>query len=183
MRRGGVEAWRRLREGVGEVEATGVTLVGVFRQRSREDAVEVREMGFAIRYPRGRRTQVVTDHDSTIGVLEGRRAGQQVKSCGSQRILIRPAVERLAAELLGGHIADGSHRDVVVGEVADVIDPASDAEVGQEHPSPPPIGGGHEDVLGLDVTMEQPLLMRGVERIGHRRHDLRDIVFGHAARI
>jgi hypothetical protein len=53
-----------------------------------------------------------------------------VKGRGSQRILIRSAVERLAQELLGGHVTDSSHGDVGVSEVADVIDSASDAEVG-----------------------------------------------------
>ena len=40
---------------------------------------------------------------------------------------------------------------------------------------------GHEDVLGLDVTMEQTALMTEVERIGHRCHDFRDVLFWHAA--
>ena len=66
-----------------------------------------------------------------FGVLKRWRAGQQVKGRGGQRILIRSAVKRLAQELLGGHVTDGSHGDVVVSEVADVINSASDAEVGQ----------------------------------------------------
>ena len=126
---------------------------------------------------------MVADDDSAVGVVKGRRTRQQVKSRGSQRILIRSAIERLAAELLGGHIADGSYRDVVIGEIGDVVDPAGDAEVGQEHSSPTPIGSGHKYVLGLDVTMEQTVLMGEVERIGHRCHDFGDILFGHSARV
>jgi hypothetical protein len=42
------------------------------------------------------------------------------------------------------------------------------------------IGGGDEDVLGFDVTMEQLALMTEVERIGHRRHDLPDVLLRHA---
>jgi hypothetical protein len=53
-----------------------------------------------------------------------------VKGRGSQRILIRSAVKRLAQKLLGGHVTDGSYGDVGLSEVADVIDSASDAEVG-----------------------------------------------------
>ena len=127
--------------------------------------------------------QMVADDDGAIRVLKRWRAGQQVKGRGSQRILIRAAVERLAQELLGGHVVDRSHRDVVVGEVADVVDPASDAEVGRRHPPPMAIGRGHEDVLRLDVAMEQTTLMTEVERIGHRRHDLHDVLFRHAAAV
>jgi hypothetical protein len=53
MRLSSAAAWTRLREGLGKVEAAGVSVVGVFGQRSREDAVEVREIGSAVRYPRG----------------------------------------------------------------------------------------------------------------------------------
>ena len=106
-----------------------------------------------------------------------------MKGRGSQRILIRSAVKRPAQQLLGGDVTDGSHGDVVVSEVADVIDSASDAEVGQQHPAPVAIGRGHEDVLRLDVTMEQTAIMTEVERIGHRCHDLRDVLFRHAARV
>jgi len=106
-----------------------------------------------------------------------------VKGCGSQGILIRRAVELLAQELLGSYVTDSSHGDVGVSEVADVINSASDAEVGQKHPAPVAIGCGHEDVLRLDVTMEQTALMTEVERICHRCHDFRNILFWHAARV
>src|ERR1700754_1387081 len=106
-----------------------------------------------------------------------------MKGRGSQRILIRPAVKRLAQELLGSHVTDSSHGDAVVSEVADVINSASDAEVGQKHPAPVAIRCGHEDVLRLDVTMEQTALMTEVERIRHRCHDFRDILFWHAGRV
>jgi len=66
------------------------------------------------------------------------------------------------------------------GEVADVIDSASNAEVGQQHPAPTAIRCGHEDVLRLDVTMKQKALMAEVERIGHRCHDFRDVMFWHS---
>src|ERR1700751_5221769 len=45
------------------------------------------------------------------------------------------------------------------------------------------IGRGHQDVLGLDVTMEQTAIMTEVERIGHSRHDFPDGLFWHAARV
>ena len=104
-----------------------------------------------------------------------------MKSRGSQRVLIRPTVERPAEELLGGHVVDGPHCDVGVGEVAGVVDSAGDPEVGQQHPSPVAIGCGDEDVLGFDVTMEQTALMTEVERIGHRCHDFADVLFRHSA--
>jgi hypothetical protein len=65
-RASGIAAWILLREGSGKVEAGWVSLVGVFGQRPREHAVEVREIGSVVRYPRWRRTQVVADDDSAI---------------------------------------------------------------------------------------------------------------------
>ena len=106
-----------------------------------------------------------------------------MKRRGSQRILIRSAVKRPVHQLLGGNVTDGSHGDVGVSEVADVIDSASDAEIGQQHPAPVVIGRGDEDVLRLDVTMEQTAIMGEVERISHRCHDLRDVLFRHAVRV
>ena len=76
--------------------------------------------------------------------------------------MIRRAVELLAQELLGSYVTDSSHGDVGVSEVADVINSASDAEVGQKHPAPVAIRCGHEDVLRLDVTMEQTAIMTTV---------------------
>jgi hypothetical protein len=126
---------------------------------------------------------MVADDHCAVGVLKRGCAGQQVKGRGGQRILIRPPVERLVQKLLGSDVTDGSDGDVVVGEVADVIDSASDAEVGEEHPAPVAVGRGHEDVLGLDVAMEQTAIMAEVEGIGDRRHDFRHIFLGHAAAV
>ena len=45
------------------------------------------------------------------------------------------------------------------------------------------IGRGHQDVLRLDVTMEQTVLMTEVERISHRCHDFPDVLIRDAARL
>ena len=76
MRWSGIPAWTLLREGSGKVEATRVSLVGVFGQRPCQHGVEVREIGSAVRYSRWWRTQMLADHDSAIRVLKRWRAGQ-----------------------------------------------------------------------------------------------------------
>jgi hypothetical protein len=88
----GIAVMALLGEGAGEVKARRIAIVWVFRQRLSEHSVEVREIGPALRQPRRRRAEMVTDDDSAIRVLKGWRTGQQMKSRGRQRILISPAV-------------------------------------------------------------------------------------------
>jgi hypothetical protein len=125
----GLPAWTLLREGSGEVHAGRVALARDFGERPRQHSVEVCEIGSTVRYPRRLRTQMVADDDGGVRVLKHRRAGQQVKGRGSQGVLIRPTVKRPAQQLFGGHVIDGPQCDVGVGEVAGVIDSASDPEV------------------------------------------------------
>ena len=53
-----------------------------------------------------------------------------MKGRRGQRVLIHSAVKRLAQELLGGHVADGPHGNAGLGEVADVVDSASERILG-----------------------------------------------------
>jgi hypothetical protein len=66
LRRRGVGEGPLLREGSREVDAVRVSLIRLFGQRPRQDGVEVREIGSALRYPRWWRTQLVADDNGAI---------------------------------------------------------------------------------------------------------------------
>ena len=71
---------------------------------------------------------------------------------------------------------------VAVGPLG-VVSPARNPEVGQQDSLAIGLRVGEQDVGGLDVAVQQIALVRIVERIGHRRDDLGDLVRGHAVGI
>ncbi len=105
-----------------------------------------------------------------VGLTEERHpAGQALVQHQSERVEVGPAVELLAAHLLGRQVLGGAHHDVVAGQVGfGRLQTLGDAEVGQEDP---PVGG-HHDVAGLDVAMDEPRSVRVIERGGHAGADV-----------
>ena len=70
-------------------------------------------------------------------------------------------VDRLALDLLGGHVLGRAHHEARLGEVG-VLGRLGDAEVGHLHP---PVAG-EQDVGRLDVAVDEPGPVGGVERLG-----------------
>ena len=60
--------------------------------------------------------EVVTDHHSRIVVLEQLLAGDHVKGRRGKRVLIGPAIERVAHELLGSGVRHGADGHVGGGQ-------------------------------------------------------------------
>src|SRR5438309_207350 len=84
---------------------------------------------------------------------------------GSEAEYVRAGVQGFSFRLLGGHVGGGAHDgafdrgglgSIVVGGGHDLL---SEAEVEQLHPA----AGGHHDVGGFEVTMDNSVTMGGVE--------------------
>ena len=104
------------------------------------------------------------------GTAEGARPGQQLIQHHAEREHVAPAVHRLLAHLLGGHVVGRAAGDVALG-VLMLVGDAGNAEV--EHTR---LGAAHhEDVGGLDVAVDHALRMRVGQRIGHPAHHQRGL--------
>ena len=113
-------------------------------------------------------------------MLERRRARQQMKRGGRQRVLVGAAVQRLTHQLLGRRVGYRADRHVRGRQAADVVRPAGDPEVRQQDSLITGFRVGEQDVGRLDVAVQQVALVRIVQRIGDGGDDLGDFRLGHA---
>ena len=98
--------------------------------------------------------------------------GQEVKRRAGQRVLVRAPIDRLPHQLFGRGVRHRAHGHVRGRQPRGVIDAAGDAEVGQINPPRVRIGILQQDVGRFDIAVQQPALMRVVQRRGHRGEDL-----------
>ena len=101
--------------------------------------------------------------------VERRPQRQQLVKRRSQAVDVGPPVDRAGSGLLGTHVPRRAEQAVVVGQ-ARVGQPASQAEVG--HPDVPL--AVDQQVGGLDVAVDHPLLVRMRQGIGRLQADLGD---------
>ena len=123
--------------------------------------------------------QVLPDHRDRVGVGERRGAGEQVKRRRRQRVLVGAAVEVGSDQLLGGRVSDGAHRDVGLGDSADVGELTGNAEVRQQDSVIVLVRVGQQDVGGFDVPVQQTAGVGVVQRARDGGDDRADVLFGH----
>ena len=89
-------------------------------------------------------------------------AGQQVEPCRTQAVEVAALVDRLAATGLGRHVGRCAHQRAAHGHGGGV-DRLGQAEVGEfRHPL-----AGEHDVVGFDVAVDDALLLRCGQTLGH----------------
>ena len=98
-------------------------------------------------------------------------AGQQVVGRGGERVLVGSPVHRFAHELLWRGVGDGADGHVGRGDAAGVIEWSGDAEVGEEDARVIGVEVGDDDVGGLDVSVQQALLVGVVQGAGDSGDD------------
>ena len=110
--------------------------------------------------------------------MEGRLPGEELVEDAGEREDVAAAVDLLvAAGLLGAHVGRGAHHHAGRGQLlVHLAHRARDAEVGHQHP----IVLEH-DVVGLDVPVDDALLVRVGERRGDRAADADHLLGGEGA--
>lgn len=98
------------------------------------------------------------DDDGGVGVRKQLCTGQQVVCRCGEGVFVSLPVHRLAHELLGCRVGNGSNCHVGCGESVGVIEWAGDAEVGEVDIRVVCVEVSDQDVGRFDVAMEQPLL-------------------------
>ena len=131
-------------------------------------------------FDQGRRrlVQVRPDGREAVVTMERRAAGQQLEHRAGQRVLVCPAVDRQALDLLRCGVVGGAEELPGRGEPQRDLRALAQPEVRQVdvlRPSRPPV---QQDVRGLDVTVHQADGVRGVQRGRYRGDDRRDPLGG-----
>ena len=165
-RRRAVAARDRVAQVGDEVGRRRRPLPGLLRQPSRHHRVDAAaELGPQRRGERWRLGDVRPQQRRLARLLERHLAGQALVGDGGERVDVALA-PCLALDLLGRDVVERAE-ELPAARVAGVPHRLGQPEVGQIRP----VGEVDEDVLGLDVAVREPGLVRGVERARHRRQD------------
>lgn len=114
---------------------------------------------------------MIADHHCGVRVRERRGAGQKVKRCRSQGVLVCMAVQRLTGELFGGSVGDRAHRHIGGRQSGAVEGVAGNAEVGQQDSPIFLTLVGEQNIGGFDVSMQQVTFVGVVECLSDCRND------------
>jgi hypothetical protein len=168
-----VEA-QRLAERVGEVGAGRIALVRILRHGLGENVVDGRRQVRADRAEaQRRRGQVRVEHRDRQLALERHRAAEHLEGHAGERVLVGPAVDRLAVDLLGGGVVGGAEELAGDGQRAGRQHRPGDAEVRQVGVLRAAAPRVDEDVARLDVAVDKPGGVRGVQGGGDRGDERR----------
>jgi hypothetical protein len=156
--------------GGGPDPVAGVPLRRGLGQRPGQHGVGCGGQAGPPRPQRGHRLgQVRVDDRHTQATRVHRLAAQQLEGRAGKPVLIRPAGDRLALDLLRRGVVRGAHELPGSGVHERRREGAlAEPEVGQVHVIGPARPGVQQDVGGLDVPVHQARRVRRVQRGGHR---------------
>ena len=101
--------------------------------------------------------------DLVVASRERRVAGEQLVEHAAERVDVGAGVDPLAADLLGRDVVEGPDEGAGRGDAGARVDLAGEPEVGEVGV----LAGARaldEDVARLDVAVDEPARVRGVER-------------------
>ena len=146
--------------GAAELAGRRIALGRILGQRARNDRVEARRNTGSVRGARRVVVEVGQDRGRRGRAREGRPAGQAAVQQAADRVDIAARGRPLATQMLGRHEVDRAQPLAGVGDARPRVR-TGDTEVAQVNVVP-----GQENVGGLDVAMDEPGRMGGVERGG-----------------
>ena len=129
-------------------------LASIFSSHS---AIALVDLGRDRAHRRHRLVHVAVEHrHGGVGLVERDLPGEQLPGDDAERVQVRRRSEVCAERLLGGHVgrgADRGSRDGHHGAGGRLAVRPGDAEVGDLHPAV----HGHQEVLGLEVAVHDPV--------------------------
>jgi hypothetical protein len=126
----------------------------------------------------------VGEHHRDVGVATERRlTDQALIQHAAQRVDVRPPVDLVAGDLLGGHVVDRAHQVTAQARAGLVGEPLGETEVRQVDVigAIRPGAGVEQDVRRLHVAVHQPARMGGVEGAGDLGDDRHRLARLHAS--
>ena len=155
-----------------ELAAGLVAVVGVLGEGGGEEVVEGLGQVGALVGELGWGFVEVGEDDGQLGVaVEGAYTGEAFVEDAGERVLVGARVDLAAFDLFGWDVVDRADEAAVAGEAGDGGDVAGEPEVADEGALAVSVSA-EEDVAGLDVAVDEPGVVGGVQRSG----DLRDEV-------
>ena len=155
-----------------------VAAVRVPSERLETHALELgRDVAVRSALPRAlqRVGQVLGDRRERALALERHHAGEHPVEQAAQRIHIRSRVQLFTPRLLGRHVLGGSAHEAGHGDGGALgLDQLRDAEVAHLHTLATLMVGHDHHVLGLEVAVDDPLVVRLLEREEHLMEDRYD---------
>ena len=158
----------------GELSAARVALLRLLRQRPGDHGVERgRQLGPLCARRRRLRFEV-REHDREVRVTPERRLPDEtLVEHAAERVDVRPPVDLLTGDLLGGDVVDGAQQVAVVADSGLLGDPLREAEVRQVDVVGA-VGAGarvEQHVGGLHVAMHEAARMGRIQGARHLRED------------
>jgi hypothetical protein len=153
----------------------GEPVVGVLLERAQHDLRErVRDATMRHHDTRvGHRVVEVAQHDLGRGVVhEGQLIAQQLEEHDAQAVEVAPAVHRIAAPLLRGHVVGRAAHQARARDGRLAAHDGGEAEVHDLDQIAPRARARQDDVLGLEVPVHDAQLMGFSEGVQHRDEDV-----------
>ncbi len=152
-----------------ELGAAFEPILAGLRHRPLKDGVDrLRQVRAALARPRSGLLEVREECRHLGALLVRDRPGQAFEHQTREAVLVGAAVQRLASDLLGRHVVDRAHELTVGGPLLGRT--LGEAEVRQVAMLASPVAI-EQDVARLDVAMDEPAPVGGVERVGDLLED------------
>ncbi len=153
-------------------------VLGALGEQVQDHLLEVAgQFGTVLAQRHGGVVTVPDQHRPGVAEIEGRGAGGDLVQDAAEGVEVAAVVDLAARDLLGRHVVRGAHGHAAAGELggeADVVGEAGDAEVADLHGA---VGEPH-DVGGLQVAVDDALVMGVAKGRGHLLRDVDDHVHG-----
>ncbi len=168
-------------EGMAEIAYRLPAFVRVLGQRARDSELEPRRhIGDRLGNPRDRRVEMRVQHADRVGRRERRAPRHHLEHDGAEAVDVRGRVDHAARQLFGRSVRDRAQELVRARQPRLVALPqVRETEVDDLVDALPRRELVRDDVRRLQIAMDDPLIVRELQRGAERRHDRLNVADAH----